>query len=99
MIAFSAGEATAPSVVVAVEGQTPSSASFPLSANTTLEDQIRPHREGERRVPIMISSDQEYYWTHAWQVGEIEALDEINAGDTHVFADPEEAIRWLLSED
>jgi hypothetical protein len=47
----------------------------------------------------MISSEQEYYWTHSWQEGELEALEEMKAGEAHVFPHPEEAIRWLLAED
>jgi hypothetical protein len=92
-------ETISPPVVLAVQGQTPSRASFPLSPNTSFDDRGHGQLEGERRVPLMISSEQEYYWTKAWQEGELEALAEINAGETHVFANPEEAVFWLLSDD
>jgi hypothetical protein len=87
------------SAVTPVRGQTPNIARFPLSTNTSGDDQNVGRQEGELRVPLMISSEQEYYWTKAWQEGELEALDEINAGESHVFTHPEDAIRWLLSEE
>ena len=78
---------------------TPSPGSFLFTASTPLDYREGGYQERERRVPLMISSEQEYYWTRAWQEGELEALDEIKAGAAHVFTDPEEAIRWILSED
>jgi len=85
--------------IAPVRGLTPGSARFFSSVHTPLDYQQDGRQEAERRVPLMISSEQEYYWTHAWQEGELEALEEINAGETHVFANPKEAIRWLLSEE
>jgi hypothetical protein len=94
----SAAEAVATSVAP-VHGLTPSPVAFLFTASTPLDYQEGGYQEGERRVPLMISSEQEYYWTRAWQEGELEALEEIKAGEAHVFTDPEAAIRWLLSED
>jgi hypothetical protein len=50
-------------------------------------------------VPPVLTASQAYYWTHAWQQGEQEALAELRQGRGRVFTDPGDAIRWLLSAD
>jgi hypothetical protein len=50
-------------------------------------------------VPPLLTASQAYYWTHVWQQGEREALDELRQGKGRVFADSDAAIRWLLSAD
>lgn len=51
-----------------------------------------------RRVPPSIPADQQYFWLDAWQLGEAETDEDIAAGDTEVFDNPQDAIRWLLSD-
>lgn len=46
-----------------------------------------------------IPSSQTYYWKRAWQDGEAEARAEREAGLAKRFANPNDAIRWLLSSD
>lgn len=55
----------------------------------------------ERRIPLTIPSDQEYYWHYEWQQGEREALAAMDAGDSIVFDsdDPEDVVRWLQEPD
>jgi hypothetical protein len=50
-----------------------------------------------RRIPPAISREQAYYWSAVWQRGEQEALADLDAGRFRTFADPGEAVRWLLS--
>jgi len=42
---------------------------------------------------------QLYYWTTKWQRDEQEALAELARGEGRTFDTPQDAIRWLLSED
>ena len=49
--------------------------------------------------PVILREDQLYYWTHAWQVGEAESQADIDKGDTERFANADDAIRWLFSND
>lgn len=54
---------------------------------------------GERQahgVPTMIPRSQLYYWTHAWQAGEVTALADLAAGRSRVFQDPRELAKYLL---
>lgn len=50
-------------------------------------------------VPPVLNRSQAYYWTHIWQQREREAVKELREGKSRVFADPADAIRWLLSDD
>lgn len=52
-------------------------------------------------MPVMIPADQAYFWGHAWQAGERESLAARARGDYRTFEsdDPNDAVRWLLSED
>jgi hypothetical protein len=51
------------------------------------------------RAPLFVPGDQAYYWTHRWQLGEMEALREINEGAVHRFASGSAAAAWLLSDE
>jgi hypothetical protein len=52
-----------------------------------------------RRIPPAVSREQAYYWSAVWQRGEQEALEDLEAGRARTFADPTEAVRWLLADD
>lgn len=75
------------------QSQAPSLARFMPIRTTVVEEQ-----EG-RRVPLMISSEQEYYWSHAWQEGETEAEEDLKEGRSQIFKDGRQAARWLLSDE
>ena len=47
-------------------------------------------------IPSFIPADQEYYWSGEWQESERRALDDIAAGRTRTFANPTDAVRYLL---
>jgi hypothetical protein len=49
------------------------------------------------RVPLVMPSDQEYYWRFTWQHEERQCLLELDAGNWVTFDsdDPEDAARWL----
>ncbi len=51
------------------------------------------------RMPATVPSDQLYYWTGAWREGEAEGLADLAAGRARNFADPMDAIRYLVSPD
>jgi hypothetical protein len=55
-----------------------------------------PPRKG-LRVPIVMPSDQEYYWHFTWQNEERQCLLELETGQRVTFDtdDPEDAARWL----
>jgi hypothetical protein len=46
-----------------------------------------------------ILSDQSYYWSDAWQAGEIASRAALEAGEYQTFDDPAEAISWLQADD
>ncbi len=52
---------------------------------------------GGRRIPLSIPVSQRYFWTRTWQQGEAESVRDIANGDVRTFADPLDAIRWLLA--
>jgi hypothetical protein len=56
---------------------------------------------GGLRVPMVMPSDQEYYWRFTWQNEERQCLLELEAGSSVRFdsEDPEDAARWLLEPD
>lgn len=53
--------------------------------------------EKRRRVPLIMPSEQEYYWHFAWQQGEREGQTEREAGEVVRFDsdDPEDILDWL----
>lgn len=52
-----------------------------------------------RHIPPAVSREQAYYWTIAWQRGEKAALEDLGAGRSRTFDDPDAAVRWLFSEE
>ena len=52
-----------------------------------------------REIAPITDPSQAYYWTRAWQEGELETLASLKAGEGITFETPEEARRWLLSSD
>jgi hypothetical protein len=52
----------------------------------------------DRKVPVMISSEQAYYWSKAWQDAEIEAEEDLKAGRSRIFKTGQDAAEWLLSD-
>ena len=54
-------------------------------------------RPASMRVPLVMPSDQEYYWRFTWQNEERQCLLELEAGHWVTFDsdDPEDAARWL----
>ncbi len=47
-------------------------------------------------IPAFIPADQAYYWSIRWQESERKALADIAAGRARTFADPSDAVRYLL---
>ena len=56
-------------------------------------------RASSLRFPPSIPRSQAYFWTAAWQAEERRADEEIRAGRTMRFSDPNAAVRWLLEDD
>lgn len=52
-----------------------------------------------RRVPLMISSEQAYYWSTHWQEGELEAESDLQASRSRIFDSGRAAASWLLAVD
>jgi hypothetical protein len=52
-----------------------------------------------RRVPLFVARDQLYYWTRDWQVGEQEALRDLDEGRFRTFPDGASAAEWLLRDE
>jgi hypothetical protein len=52
-----------------------------------------------RHTPFFVPRWEAYYWTREWQRDEAEALKELRRGESRVFFDPKEAVRWLRSEE
>jgi hypothetical protein len=52
-------------------------------------------------VPFMIPLGQDYYWSAPWQRGLRESMQALEAGDFETFDsdDPNDAVRWLFSDD
>jgi hypothetical protein len=44
----------------------------------------------------VLAGEQAYYWTAAWQHGELASLADLAAGRARDFDDPFEAVRWLF---
>ncbi len=66
--------------------------SFPRGVSSSPE-RIPAH------MPTSVPADQLYYWTGAWRQGENEGLADLAAGRAREFADPLDAIRYLVSPD
>ncbi len=49
--------------------------------------------------PVSIPEDQLYYWTALWQAGEQESTEDLRRGNSRIFSNPMDAIRWLLGAD
>jgi hypothetical protein len=47
-------------------------------------------------IPDFIPADQAYFWSVPWQESERRALADIAAGRSQTFADPGDAVRYLL---
>lgn len=54
---------------------------------------------GARQLPPAADAGEAYYWTHAWQTGQQEAVEAIERGEAITFDNADDAIRWLLSSD
>jgi hypothetical protein len=52
-----------------------------------------------RRPPLFVPRGQLYYWTREWQLGEAEAMREIENGETQTFANGTSAAKWLLDDE
>ncbi|WP_066188315.1 MULTISPECIES: AbrB/MazE/SpoVT family DNA-binding domain-containing protein [Gracilibacillus] len=51
-------------------------------------------------IPVItIERDQAWFWTEEWQKGEREADEDIKAKRVKSFKNPEEAIKWLDSDE
>jgi hypothetical protein len=50
-------------------------------------------------IPAFIPADQAYFWSIPWQESERKALADIAAGRSRTFADPTDAVRYLLGSD
>lgn len=68
----------------------------PITASRVSTNKRARHR---RTVPMFISADQAYYWSSRWQRDEAESLADLKAGRSQRFANPQDAIRHLLSDD
>ena len=54
---------------------------------------------GARYLPPAADAGEAYYWTHAWQSAQREALEALDRGEGITFESAGDAIRWLLSSD
>ena len=68
----------------------------PMSASRVATNRPTSRR---RKVPLFIPADQAYYWSSKWQCDEAESLADLKAGRSQRFANPQDAIRHLLSDD
>jgi hypothetical protein len=50
-------------------------------------------------VEVVVSDEQAYFWTDAWQRDERESLAELEVGRGRTFDSAAEAIAWLTSDD
>jgi hypothetical protein len=55
--------------------------------------------QAPERMPASVPREQLYYWTYRWQEGIRQSRAELDAGEYRDFANPRDAIRWLLSEE
>lgn len=79
--------------VLASKGETTMDVRLDLTARSSVPD-LMAHR-----VPYFYVPRREaYYWTLEWQRDEAEALREVERGESRVFFDPKEAVRWLRSD-
>lgn len=68
---------------------------FTPSAATGAGDRV------PQSMPASIPADQAYYWSFLWQNGVREAMAALDAGDYEEFDsdDPNDIVRWFLSDD
>lgn len=54
-----------------------------------------------RHMPLFIPRDQAYYWSFSWQKDIRESMAALENGDYEEFDsdDPNDVVRWLLSEE
>jgi len=69
-----------------------------LSSRATDSNLHRGGRHGGRGIPASIPSSQRYIWSSLWRQGEMESDADLARGDVERFANPLDAVRWLLSE-
>jgi hypothetical protein len=50
-------------------------------------------------IPAFIPAEQAYFWSVPWQESERRALADIAAGRSQTFADPGDAVRYLLGSE
>jgi len=51
---------------------------------------------GSSSIPAFIPADQTYFWSNPWQESERQALADLANGHSRSFADPMDAVRYLL---
>jgi hypothetical protein len=49
-------------------------------------------------IPAFIPAHQTYYWSRRWQESEQQALTDLANGHVQTFADPSDAVHYLLGE-
>ena len=73
------------------------------TADVAPVEAVSASQGGERRpglrLPLFVRSDQLYFWTREWQMGEAEALKEIKDGTVRRFSSGTDAAAWLLADD
>lgn len=72
-------------------------ASYPSVTNIVSTTPVEP----DRALPMMIPAGQAYYWSIPWQEDVREAMDALRDGDYMDFNggdDPNDVVRWLLSD-
>ena len=69
---------------------------FVASGAGTLAPNQIPHS-----MPAMIPADQAYYWSASWQQDIRDSMAALDAGDFEDFDsdDPNDVVRWFLSDD
>jgi hypothetical protein len=77
--------------VLTGEGETTTSVYLDTPSRSSAPDYMPRH------LPFFIPRGEVYYWTREWQRDEQEALKEVERGESKVFHDPKEAVRWLRS--
>jgi hypothetical protein len=79
-------------------GTTPGMVTEPLGA-AVLEIQFAGGVVGSPSIPAFIPADQAYFWSNPWQESERRALADLAEGHSRSFADPMDAVRYLLGAD
>jgi hypothetical protein len=76
---------------LSVEGETKTNVRLDAPSRSSAPDYMPRH------VPFFVPRGEAYYWTREWQRDEQEALKELERGESRVFHDSKEAVRWLRS--